>query len=258
LALAKQIASRLIREKREPSLRMSNMGKPCKRQLWYEVNGYDGEEFRAEHYLKFLYGDIIEELLLFLAEQAGHTVEGRQDELEIEGIKGHRDAVIDGLTVDVKSASSYSFRKFKEGLDPEEDAFGYLGQLGSYVHTGRDDPLVTDKSRGAFLVADKTLGHITLDVHDYPECDFESEYAETKRVMELDEPPDRGFQPEVDGKSGNLKLGVNCSYCAFKETCYPELRTFLYSTKPVYLVKVVRTPNVPELLKGENGTKEKS
>src|SRR5690606_25725922 len=105
----------------------------------------DGEPLRPEAYLKFLYGDILEDLLLFLAEAAGHTVVGRQDEQEIAGIKGHRDCVIDGTVVDAKSASSYSFKKFKEGRLREDDPFGYVDQLQSYIHSGQNDPLVTDK-----------------------------------------------------------------------------------------------------------------
>src|SRR5690606_16490308 len=103
--LARTISAKLRREKREATLRMSNIGKPA-RQLWYEINTpEDGEPLRPEAYLKYLYGDILEDLLLFLAEAAGHTVVGRQDEQEIAGIKGHRDCVIDGTVVDAKSAS---------------------------------------------------------------------------------------------------------------------------------------------------------
>ena len=63
-----------------------------------------------------MFGDILEELLLFLAKEAGHTVTGQQDTLSISGVNGHRDAIIDGRLVDVKSASSYSFRKFKNNV----------------------------------------------------------------------------------------------------------------------------------------------
>lgn len=227
---------------------MSNIGKPCPRQLWYEINTPEkAKQLRPEEYLKFLYGHILEELLLFLVELSGHKVEGRQDEQEIEGVKGHRDVVIDGVLVDVKSASSYSFKKFKEGRLKEDDAFGYITQLQSYLYSSQNDPKVIDKNRAAFLVIDKSLGHICLDFHEKSSFDWPKFFRERKELIQQKNPPERGFKPIPEGKSGNLKLNVNCSYCAFKDSCWPEKRTFLYYNGPVDLVKIVRQPNVPEL-----------
>ena len=140
-------------EKRRGTLRMSNLGKP-ERQLWYEVNMPEAAEpMPPEAFMKFAFGDVIELLLLFLAEAAGHKVEGTQDEQEINGVKGHRDAVIDGMVVDAKSASSYAFKKFAEGrLEQDRNTLegvpqtvpipSYVRQYGhrefSYVRVGRD------------------------------------------------------------------------------------------------------------------------
>ena len=86
-SLSQTIANRLIRTERVPTLRMSNIGKPCDRQLWYEINKPElAEPLDASTYMKFLYGDVLEEIVLFLAELAGHEVTGRQDEQEIEDI----------------------------------------------------------------------------------------------------------------------------------------------------------------------------
>lgn len=247
--MARTLASRLKREKRTPTLRMSNIGQPCERKLWYELNqSEDGEALRSETYLKFLYGDLVEELVLFLAELAGHEVKGRQDEQEIEGIKGHRDAIIDGTLVDVKSASSYSFKKFEAGLTVEGDAFGYIPQLQSYLHAAQTDNTVTNKTSAAFLVVDKTLGHITLDTHRRDETvDWPEFFNKKKQLVSETDVPKRTFEAEPFGQSGNTKLGVNCSYCPFKKTCWPQSRTFLYSYGPVTLVDIKREPNVPEL-----------
>lgn len=228
---------------------MSNVGKPCERQLYYSVNNQEeATPLRPEAHFKFAYGDLVELLMLFLAEAAGHTVEGTQDTQEIEGIKGHRDAVIDGVIVDVKSASSYSFKKFKEGNLAENDSFGYVGQIQSYLYAGQDDPVVTDKERAAFFVADKTLGHLCLDIHPRQKIPYDQIYRHKKDMVVKPAPPPRGFDPVPEGKSGNEKLGVNCSYCDFKSKCYPNARTFLYSSGPVTLTTVVREPNVPELI----------
>jgi hypothetical protein len=228
---------------------MSNIGKACEKQLWYEINQPElGEKLRPETYMKFMIGHLLEEVVLFLAELSGHEVTGRQDTQEIEGIKGHRDAVIDGVIVDVKSASSYSFKKFKDGTLSQNDPFGYVAQLQSYLHSSQTDDKVTDKRQAGFLVVDKTLGHITLDLHAKDEStDWSETYRAKKETIASTEIPERGFKDEPFGASGNLKLGVNCSYCPFKKSCWPGLRSFLYSYGPVHLTEVNREPAVPEL-----------
>lgn len=247
--LSNLIADRLTKktEAPKPALRMSNIGSPCNRKLWYEINQNEGKEkLRADTLLKFLYGDLVEETVLFLAEAAGHTVEGRQDTQVISGIEGHRDAVIDGVTVDVKSASAFGFAKFRDHKLSEDDPFGYKDQLQSYLHSGQTDPVVTDKTRGAFLVVDKVMGHLCLDVHEYHAIPWEQVYNFKKSMVTLPEPPNRAFLPEPDGKGGNTKLGTFCSYCDHKKSCYPNLRTFLYSSGPRFLVSVENEPMVPE------------
>lgn len=238
-------------EERKPTLRMSNIGTPCHRKLWYSINlPLSSEPLRPEAKLKFLYGDILEDLLLTLAKAAGHTVEGEQSVLEINGIKGRRDAVIDGVTVDVKSTSSYSFAKFRSHNLREDDPFGYIQQLSSYVYAAKDDPLVTDKTNGAFLAIDKQNGTICLDMYDFTE-EFKTKevFVESAKAMVvLSSPPPREYTDEAEGKSGNRKLGINCQYCDFKQSCWPGLRTFVYSGgKPSFLTKVVSLPRVPEV-----------
>jgi hypothetical protein len=247
-SLANVVKSKLIREEYLPTLRMSNIGQPCNRKLWYTINkAEDQEELRPDARLKFLFGDILEELLLLLAELAGHKVEGRQDEQEIEGIKGHRDAVVDGVVVDVKSASTYSFKKFESGKLEENDPFGYIDQLQSYLESSQKDEIVTDKTRAGFLVVDKTLGSLCLDLHNKLDFPYNDLYKFKKDLVARDTPPPRNYESEPEGKSGNMKLGTVCSYCNFKKTCWPNMRTFLYSSGPKYLVQVSREPDVPEV-----------
>ena len=116
------------------ALSMSSFGSKCLRQLWYKKNmPGKAEVLSPQTRIKFLYGDILEELLLTLAKASGHTVEGEQDTLTVAGVKGHRDAVIDGVTVDVKSANSRSFDKFKYHQLEHDDPFGYIDQLSLYI-----------------------------------------------------------------------------------------------------------------------------
>ena len=231
-------------------LSLSSVGTPCKRKLWYKINKPgEGEKLQSNTLLKFFYGDMIEELLLALVEASGHEVTGQQDKLNVHGIKGHRDAVIDGMTVDVKSCSTYAFKKFKEGKLRDDDPFGYISQLSSYVYAGKDDPLVTNKTHGAFLALDKQNGHICLDVYDFTKDlkTKEKEMLSTKKMVEGKLPEER-IDPVPQSKtSPNTKLSMQCSYCDYKKLCWPSMRTFLYSYGPEFLVHVETLPKVPEV-----------
>ena len=69
--LAELVASRVNPQKRKPSLRMSNLGTKCDKKLWYSINKEEsGEALPFEARMKFLFGDILESLLLFFAKEA--------------------------------------------------------------------------------------------------------------------------------------------------------------------------------------------
>ena len=65
-------------------------------------------------------------------------------------------------------------------------------------------------------------------------------------------PPTKCYEPVADGKSGNMKLPVGCSYCSYKHECYPKLRTFIYSNGPKFLTEVGKVPSVLEVDKDGN------
>lgn len=239
------VRSRLLKqEQRDDPLRFSALGKP-NRQMWYEAHPLEGskEEMLPKTYLKFMYGAIIEELLLFLVKEAGHEVSDEQREVDVDGVKGHIDAIIDGVVVDVKSASPYGFKKFKDRTIFEDDAFGYIDQLSGYAN------VLTPGKAAAWVAFDKVAGDIcvtdlvpvVIDHHQPAE-----RITELRKVIASEEPPERCYEPVADGKSGNLKLPTPCSYCHHKYRCHPDLRTFLYSTGPRFLTTVVREPDVPE------------
>ena len=226
-------------------LRFSSLGRPD-RQLWYMAHATEPEKISGKTSLKFLYGDLIEQMLLYLVKEAGHTVEREQEEIEVDGVKGHIDAIIDGVTVDVKSASPMSYAKFERGTLFENDPFGYIGQISGYAS------VLTPDTGGAFLAFDKVHGDICV-LRVGPS--ITNAFDVSKRISHLQEAiaaptaPERCYPDEADGKSGNRKLGTQCSYCAFKHDCWPGLRTFLYSGKPRFLTNVERVPDVPELTK---------
>lgn len=244
------ISQRLKEQKegeRKFTLRMSNIGKGA-RQLWYDKR-YGREETLEPHTLiKFMFGDIIEQLVLFLAELAGHRVTARQAEVVVDGIEGHVDADIDGVTTDVKSASTHSFRKFADGTLADNDPFGYVEQIAGYSEARDTD--------GAFLAVDKQNGHIAhlqFSKDELKRFDIKGRIKYIKEVVEQDVEPERCYPDEEEGKSGNRALGINCSYCSHKARCWADsngglgLRTFLYASGPKFLTHVAREPNVREV-----------
>ncbi len=227
---------------------MSNIGKGG-RQLWYDKRYGKEEHLPPATIFKFIYGDLIESLLLFLARISGHRVTDRQATVVVDGIQGHIDADIDGVTVDAKSASTHSFRKFADGSLLEDDPFGYVEQLAGYCEARDTD--------GAFLAADKQNGHIAylpISRDDLKAAVNVRERIEfIKGVVESDELPERCYSDEEEGASGNRALGVNCSYCPHKGRCWADsnhglgLRTFLYASGPKFLTQVAREPKVREV-----------
>lgn len=224
-------------------LRMSKLGWTCPKSLWHSIHTPEEEEpLPPWAKMKYSFGHIIEALAICLAKAAGHTVTGEQDAISLEGISGHRDCVIDGCVVDVKSASSRSFLKFKDGSIRTSDSFGYLHQLDAYVVGSSEDELVSVKDRGYLWAIDKQLGSMCLYEHLVRRDSIIERISEAKAIVARETPPRCLCQTEVDGESGNVKLDVIAGYNPFKYSCFPGLRTFLYEGGPRYLTTVVRRP----------------
>jgi hypothetical protein len=162
----------------------------------------------------------------------------------VDGVLGHIDAIVDGVLVDVKSASPYGYKKFKYNSVVEDDPFGYTQQLAGY------SSVLTPDQGAAWVAFDKVHGDICVSdlsasiIADYPP---KERIERLRDVIDMEEPPERCYEDVPDGKSGNRKLDTGCAYCGFKHECWPGLRTFLYSTGPRYLTKVVREPDVKEI-----------
>jgi len=231
-------------------LRMSNIGRDD-RYLWNVYNDVDkSDDIQGHTYVKFLYGHLIEEMLLFLTKAAGHEVTDEQKKCEVNGITGSMDCKIDGIVTDVKSVSTYGFRKFKDGSLAYDDPFGYIGQIKGYAYA-------EGATKFGWLAMDKQNGHLTYlmydsedtqaPVYDLISYDIKERIDHVKKLVEQPTPPDVCYEPIDDGKSGNRKLAVGCSYCAYKKECWPSVRAFAYSSGPRYLVEVHNEPKVQEI-----------
>ena len=239
------------KRKRDKGLRLSGVGRPvC--QLWYDAHTEDEEELDGPTRFKFIYGDIIELLMVLLIKLSDHDVSNEQLGVIVEGVKGHIDLTIDDDVVDIKSASPYSYKKFQDGRIFTNDPFGYIPQISAY-----NKAVTNGEQQCHFLVVNKVTGELYLSTVE--EIDQVNIVNYIKHVKEVTNrtifSPRNRLKPETDGKSGNMKLGVTCTYCRHKEDCWSDsndgrgLRTFDYSTGRRYLTTVVKEPKTKEIIR---------
>jgi len=232
------------------TLRISNFGLPPRR-LWFDANR-PKYKYKGPTLFKFLYGDLIEAMAIFYTKRTGHKVEGEQATIHLEGIEGHIDVDIDGVTVDVKSASKWAWeKKFKGGsILRGDDAFAYIPQLLGYKKA-------RGTKRAAFLSINKETGELAL-VEVPPEADKQVDVSgiakEAQEIIKLPEPPKtKCYVDEAEGTSGNRVLNKNCSWCPHKLECHKDanggrgLRVFDYAKGPVFFTNVAKLPKVDEI-----------
>ena len=198
-------------------------------------------------FIKFLYGHILEELVLLLVKLSGHKVEDEQKEISVDGVKGHMDCKIDGEVVDIKTASSFAFKKISEGTLHDDDPFGYMAQLSGYeAAEGTDE--------GGFLAMNKESGELALyQPGPFVKINIRDKIKRVREAEAIDTPPEKCYTPIPEGKRGNMRLPRGCVYCPYKLECHSDtnngagLRIFKYSTGLKYFTRVVSMPKVLEL-----------
>ncbi len=239
------------------SLRFSNIGYPD-RYLWYssrapEVSG----NLDYSTVLKFLIGDIYEAVVIFLIKEAGHKVTDEQKKITIDGLTGSMDAKVDGVPIDIKSASGYSFKtKFSNGNLANDDHWGYVAQLSGYA---QGDPDYDPEAGVAILGANKETGELALYHLDPLEMtNAKHRIGKARTVINAAEKPERCYREADEGKSGNRTIAKACTWCPFKFDCWSDankgkgLRVFQYSNGLKYFTHIEKEPNVPELVKGKS------
>ena len=232
--------------KQTSGLRMSNIGRPA-RQLWFESRSEDKKTFSAPTLIKFLYGHVLEELVVLLVKLSGHSITDQQKEVSVDGIIGHIDCKIDGEVVDIKTASNFAFKKFREGTLQNDDPFGYMAQLAGYE-------AAEGTSDGGFLAINKESGELTLyRPGPFSKPNITARISSMKDYLKLDELPPRCYPDVPEGKSGNRRLGTSCSYCPYKYDCWSDanhgngLIAYKYASGIKYFTRIVKEPQVPRL-----------
>ena len=219
-------------------IRMSGLGHP----LCQQICGRDGVSEKMEYnaILRFLIGDLTEAAVMAVLKGAGINVVSSQDSCELEiadtKVKGTLDLVmddaVDGEKVwDVKSASPYSFsQKFGKGYEGlrDDDPFGYVMQ-GILYSESKGLPF------GGWIVVDKSSGEIQFVEAPADQSEDREKYlAQAEEVVKAlnsdfkyKKPP---IQPEeetykvggVIHKTGNKLLSKSCTFCGYREHCWPK------------------------------------
>ena len=230
----------------KPRLRLSTIGRPD-RQLWYDFKKPHNKPLAPSTRIKFLYGYILEELLIMMASISGHKVTQQQKQVVVEGVKGHQDCFIDGVLVDCKSASGRGYNKFKNNNLLKDDPFGYIPQISAYAEGNGVE-------EAGFLVINKSTGELCYTrVHSLEMINAKDRIRKIKKVVKSDVPPDKCYEAIPDGKSGNYRLDTGCVYCNYKHDCWSDandgkgLRIYKYSTGQRYFTHIEKEPNVEEV-----------
>ena len=214
-------------EKRKFKLRMSNIGrKRC--QLWFEKNSPESRLADSPYFvINMILGDIVEAVFKGLLRASKVDFEDSEHvELETKHkkVEGTYDLVLNGKVDDVKSASPWAYEnKFTDFATLQsKDSFGYVAQLVGYAKA-KGVPVggwwAINKANGSFKYVSANG------------VDMESEYKkieDTISYVENDEPFERCYEPVEEtyyGKpSGNKKLGIECSFCNYREACWDNLQ----------------------------------
>tara|TARA_R100001510_G_scaffold53_2_gene43 strand:+ start:1394 stop:2257 length:864 start_codon:yes stop_codon:yes gene_type:complete len=206
-------------------LRMSNVGRPsC--QLWYEKNKPDvGLPKPTTFVMNMMIGDIVEAVFKGLLTESGVTYEDNEKvtlDLPNANISGTYDIVIRDAVDDIKSASDWSYRNKFESYNTlaSSDAFGYVAQLAGYAKA-------SGKKAGGWWVVNKANGQFKYVPASGMDVDAEIKKIQSTVDNINENKFERCFEPEIEtfrGKeTGNKILGKTCSFCSYRNDCWPNL-----------------------------------
>ena len=223
-ALKRQFGKKTKR--REFQLRMSNVGRPsC--QLWFEKNSPEkADPLPTTFVMNMMLGDIVEAVFKGLMKEAKVKFKD-SDKVSLDlgetKVSGTYDLILDDAVDDIKSASDWSYRNKFESYDTlaEEDPFGYVGQLAGYAKA-------SGKKAGGWWVVNKANGQFKYVPASNIDVDEEVKKLKTnvnvvksnvfKRCFESVEETFRGKA------TGNRVLGITCSFCRYKNSCWENLQ----------------------------------
>jgi len=234
-------AKRQLTERRgEYRIRMSGLGRPLCQQV-LDKQGIK-ESMQYNTLFRFMFGDMVESLLMLVMREAGVDIvdSQRQVELELGGqtIKGTLDVIIrDELGVekvwDIKSASDWAYKNKFTGFGgydsiKDDDPFGYVMQ--GYLYSA-----ATSMPFGGWIVVNKSSGEVAVvEAPEWQDDDREAYLADAvDRVKFLTNPSVKPFKPFPDEyetyrrkgetlRTENKVLSKECNLCGYRNHCWPK------------------------------------
>jgi hypothetical protein len=208
-------------------LRMSNIGRAtC--QLWYDKNKPEvALPLPTTFVMNMMIGDIVEAVFKGLLKEAGVKYEDTEHvTLELDdgtSINGTYDIVINDAVDDIKSASNWSYTNKFESYDTlaDKDSFGYISQLAGYAKASGKKVggwWVVNKANGQFKYVPATGLDLDTEINKIQETSNIIKNNKFERCFEAEDETFRGV------KTGNKILNVHCSFCSYKQDCWPTLQ----------------------------------
>jgi len=226
------------KRKDDGGLRLSQIGK-CLRQQYFMAKKYPAEKLQPRAKMTFLFGDIVEAIVVALIKSSGINLHSEQKEVCLDEIKGHIDGIITinnkDYLFECKSMSDGNFKKLEAvGLS---DDFGYLSQTNSYMHCLNIDKCL-------LIAVNKNTGHIAeVEINKSEEIvsRIKNDINILKKSLKNNKLPPRKYEPVLEkskgGHTGRMILPIPCSYCAYKNFCWENLQQDFNNNKPIWIVK---------------------
>jgi hypothetical protein len=203
-------------------IRLSSVGR-CQRQTAYAFHGIEksGKEIDARAKVVFWTGDLTELTVVNLAKLAGVNVvaTGLQQlkiQLPVNGsmISGHPDGIVfedKGVyLLEVKSMSSFSYKKFEDGVIDET----YIAQVNAYMEA-------LGLSRCIFIALNKDSGVLMERVID-KDPNVVNKIRETIKTILHSTPESLPEAPKEYGPDVKGFYAWQCLYCAYWKRCRPN------------------------------------
>ena len=219
----------------------------CERATFYKALGIPGEPFLPDVRFKFLMGDLVELVVIYLLMHCPDiSVYDNNVKREMQIGRSKWRGATDGIVrsrlsgtatgvrrnLEVKSTSGIGFKITKrKGI---EDVFGYLTQACIYTRHLMKEKLI-DVPETIFLLVDRDSMHLHEETVRFDTYEL-AEVADAKFDRILDAIKAKKVPPRpYDLERG--KLGLNCKYCDLKYTCWVaphQAVTFDNKQEPVY------------------------
>jgi len=190
-------------------LGMSEIGKACTRELWFNFRGYSPLPVEGRIIMLFRLGDRIEDEVIRWMKKAGYKINNRQASFNDHGglFRGHCDGIINGVTqcphiLEIKSANDQKFNAFrKAGVRQIYPV--YEAQVQCYMgYAGLD--------RTLFVIQNKNDSRIYTERLYFKKTRFQELRQKAFNIITANDPPSPPFE----------QFSITCEWCGQRVHCW--------------------------------------